>query len=203
MRLIRTSKTVVVGGCLLFLAALYFDFWLSIPSPVSEPEKTGVLVLLAGSYEERAPVVVSLYNRGYSGQLLLTDDGIKRQWSRKHQRNLYTTERAEEDLVKNGVPRNSIVKLPFGRSGTVYDALEVRKYIIKHDIRSICLVTSDYHTRRALWIFERVLRHQPASISIAPANSESSFFAMSVLEYVKLVYYRIRFSWSDFDDVKI
>lgn len=151
------------------------------------------IVLLAGSYEERSPTVISLYRAGFAARIFLTDDGVRRGWSKKHQRNLYTTERGVEDLVQQGIPRKAIVSLPFLKSGTVYDALAMRDYAIKHNIRSILLVTSDYHTRRSLWIFQRVLQQLPVTVGVEPAPSTASLFPDIMLEYIKYAYYLIRF----------
>jgi uncharacterized SAM-binding protein YcdF (DUF218 family) len=127
----------------------------------------------------------------------MTNDGVRRGWSKEHQRNLYTLELTKDELIRMGVPGTAIVSLPFLKSGTVYDALAVRDYITKYNIRSILLVTSDYHTRRSLWIFQRVFEKLPASISIVPTSSSASFLPEIVLEYIKFTYYLIRFDWMD------
>jgi uncharacterized SAM-binding protein YcdF (DUF218 family) len=157
------------------------------------------IVLLAGSYEDRAPFAASIFLAGKTNKIILANDGVRSGWSRAHQRNLYAIERSEELLVKLGVPRQSIISLPFRKSGTVYDALAVREYVSKHDIRSILLVTSDYHSRRTLWIFQRVLRQLPVTIGIetAPSYLALAYFPKILLEYFKSVYYLIRFGWLD------
>lgn len=191
---IRSFVVAVVITCLLFITAIALyggrsALTVSMPLKISD-----AIVLLAGSYEERGPVAASLYRAGYAGYIILTDDGVMEGWSREHQRNLYAIEQSESDLVKRGVPLPAIIRLPFHKSGTVYDALAVKDYANKHKLRSILLVTSDYHTRRSLWIFQRVLRNLPTNILIAPASSQTPFFPDIVLEYLKLTYYRIRFS---------
>ena len=153
--------------------------------------------MLAGRYEERAPIAVSLYRAGQGGSILLTDDGVRRGWSREHQRNLYTNERSVADLMKQEIPQKSIISLPFLKSGTIYDALAVREYVVRHNIRSIVLVTSDYHTRRSHWIFQRVFRNIPISIGVAPARSSVSLFPGIAAEYIKYFYYLLRFGVLD------
>lgn len=164
--------------------------FLVVQIPAEKPE---AIVLLAGNYEERAPLALSLYRAGIAGRILLTNDGVRRGWSQEHQRNLYTTERDTEDLVKQGVPRQSIVALPFLKSGTFYDALAVRDYVVKHNIRSILVVTSDYHTRRSFWIFRRVLQPLLVEIGVEPARSTVKFFPEIAMEYIKFAHYLIRF----------
>jgi uncharacterized SAM-binding protein YcdF (DUF218 family) len=158
-------------------------------------ETSGAIVLLAGDYEERAPLVAALYRAGRGERILLTDDGVRRGWSREHQRNLYTNERVVALLLKQGVPRTSIIMLPFWKSGTVYDAVAVRDYISRHATGSILLVTSDYHTRRSLWIFQRVLLRYPVTVGIEPSRSSLNRFPEIMVEYIKFTYYLIRFGW--------
>lgn len=192
-KIIYTSGFLVIA-CLIALLTASSRQALTVSMPLKHSE---AIVLLAGNYEERAPVAASLYQAGYAGLILLTDDGVRRGWSKEHQRNLYSIERSEIDLVKRGVPRQAIVRLPFSKSGTFYDASVVRDYVVKHKLRSILLVTSDYHTRRSLWTFQKVLRQIPVCITIAPAKSHVLSFPDIALEYIKLAYYRIRFSSLD------
>lgn len=193
--MVRCSVVVKVGAFAMFgVTSVVLMSGARSALTVSMPLKNSeAIVLLAGSFEERAPVAASLYQAGYAGRVILTNDGVRRGWSREHQRNLYAIERSEFDLVKQGVPRPAIVRLPFRKSGTVYDALAVRDYVINHKLRSILLVTSDYHTRRSLFTFQRVFQQLPVSIIVFPARSHASFFPEVAMEYVKLVYYWIRF----------
>lgn len=161
---------------------------------VSVPlENADAIVLLAGNYEERAPVAAARFLAGNAKKIILANDGVRRGWSREHQRNLYSIERSEGVLVKCGVPREAIVRLPFLKSGTVYDALAVKDYLSRHNIRRILLVTSDYHTRRSLWIFERVFQQIPITIGIKPSTSSAGLFFEIALEYIKYGYYLLRF----------
>lgn len=186
-----TIAAVLVTAALLMVGSRPVQ---SVSIPLKHPE---AIVLLAGSYEERSPTVVSLYRAGFAGRILLTDDGVRRGWSKEHQRNLYTTERGVNDLVQQGIPRKAITSLPFLKSGTVYDALAVRDYALKNNIRSILLVTSDYHAHRSLWIFQRVLQQLPVTVGIEPAPSSATIFPEIMLEYIKYVYYLIRFGVLD------
>lgn len=190
MSLIARALLAILGAgvaCLFLMTAIRPLLVVSIPLP-----STKTIVLLAGSYEERVPVVAALYHKGLAARIVVTDDNVRRGWSRKHQRNLYNRERTYESLVKLGVPAQSIVILPFRESGTVFDALAVREYLSKERLGQIMLVTSDYHTRRTLWIFRLVLRDIPVSIGITPAPSP--FLSLpSLKEPFKLLYYWLRY----------
>ncbi len=155
--------------------------------------RADAIVILAGSYRERVPVAARLYERGCAPLIILTNDGVRGGWSRKHQRNLYQIERAEELLVDSGVPRGRIVKLAFSGSGTIYDALAVRRYARTHSITKLLLVTSDFHVKRTLWTFRWVLRDRPLEITVHGVTSEEPSIFQDALEWVKMLYYRFRF----------
>jgi len=173
--------------CILFLIVIRPLFVVSSPIPTAI-----TIVLLAGNYEERVPVVADLYLKVKAEKIVVNNDNVRRGWSSKHQRNLYAIERSEELLVQLGVPRESIIKLSYYKSGTIYDALAVKKYASEHGLKSLHLVTSDYHAYRALWVFKRVFRGLPVTISISSAPSP--FISIPrLIEPIKIVYYWLRF----------
>lgn len=155
--------------------------------------KADVIVILAGNYQERTTCGARLYRLGYAGRIILVNDGVISRWSTRDNRNLYQIEWAEEELVKIGVPRDNIVKLPFYGSSTMFDALAVKRYVVEHKIGSILLVTSDYHARRALWAFRKAFSDLPVTIAISPASSSAVGVKVYAMEMGKTVYYWIRF----------
>lgn len=194
---IRRSAVVIAGIIMILIAsitALYYasKLVLNISIPLKNAE---AIILLAGSYEERAPVAASLYHAGYGRCILLTNDGVRKGWSREHQRNVSSIELSAENLIRRGVPQPVIISLPFRKSGTVYDALVVREYIRTHNIRSVLLVTSDFHTRRSLWIFQLLLKKLPITIGVVATPTKFSGIPEITLEYLKFAYYIIRFGW--------
>lgn len=182
--LILISAAVLGGFCLFFPAAT-----------ATGPEETAdAIVLLAGDRARRTATAADLYLDGRAQTIVVTNDGIFSSWSHKLERNLTEIEWTEEELVKRGVPRNRIVKLPFYQTGSVYDALAVRHYLETHPARRILLVTSDYHGRRALWIFYKVFSNDPVEITLASAPSPRlRRLQQSFLETAKLFVYLYRY----------
>jgi uncharacterized SAM-binding protein YcdF (DUF218 family) len=169
---------------------------------VSEPlGQADAILLLAGEYRERAPEAARLFHEGRAPRIVLTNDGVFSSWSQRYQRNLYEVEWATELLVTLGVPRQAIVQLPFIGSGTIYDALAVREYARETGGRSLVIVTSDYHTRRALWTFRQVFCGEPVTIGIVPVASGTDGWFRDrwrmcrevTTEVVKSVYYFVKF----------
>lgn len=162
----------------------------SVHTPLT---KSDAIVLLAGNHQERAPAAAMLYRDSYAERVILTNDGVLSGWSPKHNRNLYQIEWVEEELVKLGVPRERIVKLPFDGSSTMHDALAVKRWFFRHGLKKVILVTSDYHTRRALWTFRNVFSGLPVEFAVYPARSSGVGTRGYAVECAKLVYYWVRY----------
>jgi uncharacterized SAM-binding protein YcdF (DUF218 family) len=156
--------------------------------------KSDAIVILAGNYQERVPVAVQLYRDGYAPKIILTNDGDGAGWSTKYNRTYTMIEWAEEKLLTLGVSRSNIIKLPFYKSGTVFDAISVKEYIVPRKISSLIVVTSDYHSRRSLLIFRKVLGSNVKNIHIYSAKSIDNNTFYRYTEYFKLVYYIIRYN---------
>jgi uncharacterized SAM-binding protein YcdF (DUF218 family) len=79
------------------------------------------------------------------------------------------SELMDRDLQNRGVPAADVLRFPQNASDTREEAEALRGLITQKGWRRILLVTSNYHTRRASYIFRKVF---PASIgvSVVPAR---------------------------------
>jgi uncharacterized SAM-binding protein YcdF (DUF218 family) len=103
--------------------------------------------------EGKAPVVVA------SGRRLRPKAGI--------------AELMEHDLVERAVPKEKIVRFVHDGDGTKEEAEALRKLVNEKKWRSLIVVTSNYHTRRARYIFRRVF---PQGIEIRVASARDGDF---------------------------
>lgn len=195
-RLLYLILAIVAGLATVKTSRPILEHFLIVSKPLPQAD---ALVVMAGSASERLPVAARLFHDGLGSRILLTNDGIFSAWSPKEHRNLYDIEWAERELLQLQVPRQDIVKLAYAASGSIHDALQARREIVREGIRSIIIVTSDYHTRRTLWTFQRVLRHQEVAIGIYPAPSAAGassdwrrFLELSS-ELIKYGYYRLAY----------
>lgn len=170
------------------------------------PVQAEAIVVLAGSstYKERADEAARLFHEGRAPKIILTNDGLQSEWSSELQRNPFYVERAVEQLRRAGVPAENIETLPQVVTSTYDEALLLREYVRAHGLRSVLIVTSAYHTRRALWTLRRVLKDEPVSIGLsAPPPGQQTprpltwwwhikGWRMVAGEYLKLVYYYLR-----------
>lgn len=187
---------------ILFLAIFYGYRWLNFYCVQTRfLANADAIVLMAGHNRDRLPAVVDLYRQGVAPVVFLTNDGVLGRWHGDESRNLYQAEWTQRKLVQRGVPSDAIVMLGYTKSGTFYDALNTKAYVQDRGIGSLIIVTSDYHTRRTLWSFEKVFAGSGVELGIYPTNSskdDKSLFAKAVrfkallIEVLKLNYYKLR-----------
>ena len=138
---------------------------------VSEPVAADAVVVMAGGaadYSERLHHSVALVRSGQGTRILLTNDGQRGSWSRELQRNPTSVERAATVLERAGVPRDKIAILPGIVRGTIDEARAVKLYARSHGLRSLVIVTSPYHSRRALWTIRHELRGEGVVVGSDP-----------------------------------
>lgn len=172
----------------------------------SELASADVVVLLSGAedYQERAQHAAGLWYERRAPRILVTNDGTRGPWSEPAQRNLFFYERSVNELEFDSVPPADIHVLPNVVESTYDEAKAVRAYAEANGIRSILVVTSAYHSRRALWTYRRVFSESQIQIGLSPAAYEGAakraFWWLTIsgwktvpVEYVKLNYYWIHY----------
>lgn len=140
------------------------------------PQADAIAVLAgSGAYAERARHAAQLFRDGRASRILLTNDNMQGGWSRDQQRNPLFVERAAEELQRASVPMENITVLSQPVSSTYDEAVLLREYAVVHGLRSILVVTSAYHSRRALWTMRRVCEESGITIGLetAPLNHQT------------------------------
>jgi uncharacterized SAM-binding protein YcdF (DUF218 family) len=170
-------------------------------------EKADAIVVLSGSqaYVERTARAVELFHEGRAPLVLLTNDDTRGGWSNALQRNPYFVERATDELLKGGVPPDRIKIVPGVPSNTQSEALIIKDYAVAQSLRSILVVTSGYHSRRALRSLRQSFDGTGIIVGLEPAPSGTATLSRAwwwlqpdgwrnvAGEYVKLVYYWFRY----------
>lgn len=178
------------------------------------PQGADAIVVLSGAseYTERTRHAAELFRRGVAPKIILTNDDLRGGWNSEQQRNTYFVERAADELRRAGVPTDKIEALPEPVASTYDEAVRVRAYASERGIKTIVVVTSAYHSRRARWTMRRVLGESGVRVALSPVmpggNSDggvqtpaaSSWWLSArgwrsvVPEYPKIVYYRLRYN---------
>lgn len=77
------------------------------------------------------------------------------------------------DLVERGVPKERIVPFPQDADNTLEEAEVLKTLVSQRGWKSVIIVTSNYHTRRARYIFRKAF---PADVKIAMASARDADF---------------------------
>ncbi len=161
------------------------------------------IVVLSGSstYIERADWAARLYRDGRAPLVILTDDKLISGWNGADEPNPYFYELAAKELQMQGVPADRIRVLAEPALGTYYESLNAREYATSHKLKRLLIVTSAYHSRRALWAMRRACKGTGIEISVdgpSPGWQTPSAWTwwlhrwgwrVVAGEYIKLIYY--------------
>jgi uncharacterized SAM-binding protein YcdF (DUF218 family) len=173
----------------------------------AELSSADALVVLSGSatYLERTGWAARLYSEGRAPLIILTNDNVQGGWSVAEQRNPMFVELAAEELKRKGVPAEKIEAIMGEASGTYEEALRLREYAVNRNLRSLLVVTSAYHSRRALWTLRRVFEGSGITIGLdtpatgiqtpMPATWWWYITGWKIVpgEYVKMIYYWVKY----------
>jgi uncharacterized SAM-binding protein YcdF (DUF218 family) len=159
---------------LLFFIWIFLAPFLAENLIVEKPLDTADAILVLGgshTYLERTRKAAELYKKGTAAKIYLTDDGEQAGWSQIEQRNPWFVELARKSLIANGVAPENIEILQPQVSGTIDEARLLAETAKRANLKSILIVTSAYHTRRALTTFERAFAENnlPTELGIASA----------------------------------
>jgi|ERR1044072_1988205 uncharacterized SAM-binding protein YcdF (DUF218 family) len=203
-KLIGTSGWSRVPILILGFVAIWLGSWIAariliVRFPIEHPE---VIVVLSGSstLRERVEHAAKLFRAQQPQRIILTNDNQHGGWSSAEQRNPFFYEYAKRKLLQLGVPADRIEVLYTPATGTWNEALIVREYVTTKNIHSVLIVTSSYHSRRALASFRSVFP-QTVVIGMDPVETGIQTPSPAVWcfhwrgwqivlpEYVKLIYY--------------
>jgi uncharacterized SAM-binding protein YcdF (DUF218 family) len=185
--------------------------WVAARALVVQDElaQADCIVVLSGAsdYVERTRHAASLLRRGIAPKIVLTNDNLRGGWNSEQQRNPFFIEREAEELRRAGVPAAQIEALPEPVASTYEEAVRLRAYASERKLGSVLIVTSAYHSRRALWTMRQVFRESGVRVGVSPveagaAETPATFawwlsrrgWRSVAPEYPKLIYYWFRYS---------
>ena len=173
----------------------------------SEMASADAIVVLSGSstYLERADWAAKLYREGRAPVIILTNDSLISGWDRVEERNPFFYELAARELIRRGVPESKIQVVSNVALGTYEESVGLRDYATAHNLKRLLVVTSAYHSRRALWSMRHACEGSGIEIGIdspppgwqTPSPSTWWFhrwgWKVVAGEYGKIIYYRMRY----------
>ena len=202
---IASSRFISIVLIILLLATLFIvaafprmGAWLVIRQDL---EPADAIIILMGSTTDRALEAIDLYQEGLAETFIMVQT---RQYGEEHarERGLDIPDSSEVSamvLVQAGVPEENILILPGSTTSTIDEARAVAGFIEDQpEFETLILVTSSYHTRRAVMIFERELGKVGHPVRVMAGPSRYSEYQAdewyrdrdsakwTVLEYMKM-----------------
>ena len=166
-------KLIILLCIVVFSGALYLarhpilrfvaESWI-IEDPL---DKADALIVLSDDnfYADRATRAAELFREGKAPVIVAS--------GRRLRPNAGIAELMEHDLVERGVPRDKILRFAHDADSTREEALALRRLAWERKWRSAIVVTSNYHTRRARYIFRKVF---PQEMEVRVASARDGDF---------------------------
>jgi uncharacterized SAM-binding protein YcdF (DUF218 family) len=171
------------------------------------PQKADVIVILNGRDTERSLAAVDLYNAEYA-DLIVIANGSKQpgsdEFRKRVGRNFGRKKFIQEAIAAMGVPAQAFQMIGDGVTSTYDEAKVTKQFLIQNHFRSILLVTSKWHSRRAYLTFKSSLKDiKESKIIVYPSKYDTfdphswwknqSNIEIVMGEYLRLFFYIITF----------
>ena len=143
---------LVVLGFVIYLARypiLRFagNFWVADESPQASD---AIVILSDDDYDAvRASRAADLFKADWAPRIVASGRFLRPYAS--------IAELMQHDLTDRGVAPDAVVRFPNRARNTLEEAGAVSTFLASHGWKKILIVTSNYHTRRARYIYEHVL----------------------------------------------
>ncbi len=179
---------------LLAVAMLFGGHFLCVNNDL---EPVDAIVVLGGSHERIAHGVY-LFNKQYADTLIISGCA--------GETNVFGALRMSQTAIEMGVPDSSILldKLEGRNPGTGDQAITLRQMMQRYNFSSAILVTSNYHTGRVRFVFNRAFKgtgikllvSHPQQNSFNPSRWWTSRKNITIFgfEVIKTVWYWLTFS---------
>jgi uncharacterized SAM-binding protein YcdF (DUF218 family) len=135
---------------------------------VEDPlDKADALIVLGDDnfYADRATRAAQLFREGKAPVIVAS--------GRRLRPNAGIAELMEHDLIERGVPKDRIVRFAQDADSTLEEARALARLAKARKWHSVIVVTSNYHTRRARYIFQRVF---PQGLEVRMTSAQDGDF---------------------------
>lgn len=162
----------------------------------NDPQRADLIVVLAGETDRRPARALELLQQGYAPKLMLDVPAAEKIFDQQ------TLDIAQKFV--NRQPQHEAVSIcPIAGLSTKTEAQDVKHCLAQTSANRILLVTSDYHTRRALSTFRRELAGRQFFVAAAEDPKQfgqhwwqhRQWAKMNFDEWLKLVWWEVIDRW--------
>ncbi len=158
----------ILGVIILLSTPLWFPhlgYYLVVSDPL---QKSDAIVPLGGGDPQRFVVAAELFRKKWA-PLLITVGSLVPDYAQAMENPKTCAELGATFLAKNGAPEDRVLILNEGTS-TIEEATAIKEYSLKHQFKSVIVVTSIYHTRRSRAVYRKVFADSGIKIIVRPAE---------------------------------
>ncbi len=188
------KKLIGLVAILFLLALLVYAFlkageFLVFDQP---PHKAEVILVLSGDTGYRVEKAVELYQQGYADKIIMSGGQL-----------YYTLTQAQamqEQAMELGVPQESIILEPLADS-TYGNAVYCLQIMQEQGFKSALVVTSDYHSKRTEFIFNKAFKDSKINLTFCCADDpqfnphkwwvSNKSIMLTLNEYIKFIGYAL------------
>lgn len=190
------KRTIVVGGFLLAAVAVALLADAGRFLVVDAPRKADVILVLAGETDRRPARALQLLRQGYAGKVLIDVPATDKIYG-------YSSMELAQNWIQTLPERGAVRICPIRGLSTKDEARDASLCLATTPGRSILLVTSDYHTRRALSVFQRMIPEHDFSVAAAydatefgtPWWHQRQWAKICLDEWLRLVWWKAVDEW--------
>ncbi|MCI0527206.1 MAG: YdcF family protein [Nitrospira sp.] len=166
-------------------------------------QKADAIVVICGEFPFRILEALDIYQAGYAPLIVVSSkEEVERlQQLKKLERGYGYLSYDKMGALKDGIPEEALLVLEGPGDSTEQELTRLYRFLVEKNIKSVILVSSNYHTRRVMKLFNLIARGQVMPIVRASRYSKfveperwwlarwSIRFVCS--EYLKLINYYI------------
>jgi hypothetical protein len=183
--------SALLGGVLIGLAAKAGAFLL-----VDAPRPSDVILVLAGETDRRPERALQLLAQGYGRRVVLDVPANATIYGTSQ---IQLAQKYIQDLPQAG----SVSICPIDGLSTKDESKDAEKCLAREGSKSVLIVTSDFHTRRALSIFRREIPGHEYSVAAARDGTQfgvrwwthRQWAKTLVNEWVRLIWWKAVDQW--------
>jgi hypothetical protein len=163
---------------------------------VDAPRRSDVILVLAGETERRPRRALELLGQGYARRIVLDVP---------NDADFYGTTLLElAQKYVQALPQAALIGIcPIDGLSTKDEAKDAEKCLQQENVKSVLIVTSDFHTRRALSIFRREVPGYEYSVAAARQGTQfgekwwthRQWAKTFVDEWLRLIWWKVADQW--------
>ena len=171
-----------------------------------DPQKSDLIVCLAGGNIERGLATSDAYHKGLAPRIFLGREEFPDGYYLLKEKGLDYPESVDlliMILEGLGIPRSALLISDRPVKSTFDEAKTVKALAVKNGYRSLILVTSPTHSRRAWLVFRKVFKDEKVRILALPSKysefrpedwwKKRKYIREVIIEYQKLIFYALKY----------